>query len=1152
MLLTESGCITHLNVLVLGPPHTGKTTLCHTLLRGAVLDSSKNILGSTNATAQQQQQLPQTKSLYLGPYVPTIEESTTFQFIVNPSTGVQDSHQTDPTATSPQSTATPRRITITLMDLGGHPLYYALWPSAIAAADAFMLVYDVGDRQSLQSLWKYYRLIVETKSATLSMARPDEIPMLLVGSMVDTVTSNKMLSAPTTTRTTASASIESTPHAIPRTGGYGGHTTSTPLSTAKRPRQISSQMGQMFADILHIPHDETTSKAPQSITYCFRKLISEAQNKAAGMMLAAQTMNADTVAGLGSYPDPIMNSGPMSNTHGHNNSNSSNNNNSINSNGSTNAIGRSDGAGGVEWATRFRSEHQHMQRVQRGNGGGGGASNGSDATVHLASHTHNNSHHGVNRSNTLSVSTTTTNTNAQSDYASHNGVGSRSSNRSSSGSSVQSNDSVFVTASAGAASATQSLGSSLLPSSSSLSSSSSTNSSTTAAPSTTATPATTTRFSFASKLTFRSSVERVKGAVDRMSNTRKSAAAAAAASSSHGRKRSGGGSPSDSIAKPSPPALSITPLQSSNSSSGVLNRLPMQAGTTQSGWVKSPHSASPAYQHNTSLSDDSITTLYSPGYAYGSYPSDISYSNPVTVDIQKQQQEQHTLYPHKSNPHLTVSTHISGRQGDKETLHATATNTPTTSIYSPTSSYAADTSVSSTPGQNDERMDSLSLLSPVSVTADDRLLPSVIGSIRHRRDIAYRILVQMRAEEAREQSQLKQQQLQQLQHYLKLSKSPQQPPILYTESTLPQSATVSARQSTLSMDTLSGSSFSSEGGNTSTGGLIRPGYDARPVVRRMASMVHSRSALTNSGVHVILPERNISLSSLPVMSMSPGSIDHDESDTLFKKRSVNFGSEQDDMHDVTTLVGYNDVMGSAGDSEVKSGHVRVATDPDLLAKRYISALKGPHMTGGRPIQRPLVAGLSLQKSDLSMARQRIQGLLDELELVDFKDVDMGDQPLQQEISHSETSKAISDETNRLHRVKSEGVRESEVICKVDPNGSDLLQCATAESLSASHTTDRTYIGDDSAVVSASAMGDRDVLISHQKNNQPMRKNSEPQQVLEDVANGGKIISTSGEKDRPVSIARSRNLPSESHTRMLSEFLIELEAEHSPLISSALF
>ncbi|KAH6562170.1 hypothetical protein BASA62_009311 [Batrachochytrium salamandrivorans] len=242
----------------------------------------------------------------LDPYVPTIEESTTFQFIVNPSTGVQDSHQTDPTATSPQSTATPRRITITLMDLGGHPLYYALWPSAIAAADAFMLVYDVGDRQSLQSLWKYYRLIVETKSTTLSMARPDEIPMLLVGSMVDTVTSNKMLSTPTTTtttttttRTTTSASIESTPHAIPRTGGYCGHTTSTPLSTAKRPRQISSQMGQMFADILHIPHDETTSKAPQSITYCFRKLISEAQNKAAGMMLAAQTMNADTVAGLG-------------------------------------------------------------------------------------------------------------------------------------------------------------------------------------------------------------------------------------------------------------------------------------------------------------------------------------------------------------------------------------------------------------------------------------------------------------------------------------------------------------------------------------------------------------------------------------------------------------------------------------------------------------------------------------------------------------------------------------------------------------------------------------------------------------------------------------------------------------------------------------
>nr|KAJ3420189.1 Carbon-nitrogen hydrolase [Polyrhizophydium stewartii] len=117
-----------------------------------------------------------------------------------------------------------------------------------------MLVYDVGDKRSMHSLWKFYRLIIETK-----WMRPGDIPMLLVGSMVDTVSSDASLVSSSATPAASSGS------ALPR----------------KRPREVSPEMGQEFASILRIPHVETTAKAPKSIAFCFRTLIAEAKLRAA-------------------------------------------------------------------------------------------------------------------------------------------------------------------------------------------------------------------------------------------------------------------------------------------------------------------------------------------------------------------------------------------------------------------------------------------------------------------------------------------------------------------------------------------------------------------------------------------------------------------------------------------------------------------------------------------------------------------------------------------------------------------------------------------------------------------------------------------------------------------------------------------------------
>lgn len=126
-------------------------------------------------------------------------------------------------------------ISLNIMDVGGHPFYSTLWPSAILAADAFLLVYDVCERRSFDLLWPLYRQIVQIKQTK-------NLPILLVGNMVDTIL------------------------------------------TQGRARQVTPEMAAYFSNLVHIPAMETTAKALKSTAQCFKSLIQLIQKRASDLV----------------------------------------------------------------------------------------------------------------------------------------------------------------------------------------------------------------------------------------------------------------------------------------------------------------------------------------------------------------------------------------------------------------------------------------------------------------------------------------------------------------------------------------------------------------------------------------------------------------------------------------------------------------------------------------------------------------------------------------------------------------------------------------------------------------------------------------------------------------------------------------------------
>jgi hypothetical protein len=276
VLLNDLGKVTHMNILVLGDKHTGKSSLISTFV------NPKNAITCEKDS-----------------YSPTIEDSILLQYIVNTNRNDSNyntsslflvSNQTESLQEVLNNQTIPKdsvldlesilseissnmdgsscdfsvdtlnevslddlsvsqslfmehpekekmehsqTINLTITEIGGAEEFSSLIPSAIEKADAFMLVYDVGNEESFHHIWNYFRKIVEIK-----MERPKDIPMILVGSMVDTIVKR---------------------------------------ITSSRNREVTTEQGRLFANLTSIPFFESSAKAPKVVSSCFKKLISESQ-----------------------------------------------------------------------------------------------------------------------------------------------------------------------------------------------------------------------------------------------------------------------------------------------------------------------------------------------------------------------------------------------------------------------------------------------------------------------------------------------------------------------------------------------------------------------------------------------------------------------------------------------------------------------------------------------------------------------------------------------------------------------------------------------------------------------------------------------------------------------------------------------------------
>ncbi|TPX50368.1 hypothetical protein SeMB42_g02258 [Synchytrium endobioticum] len=313
MLLDDLYRITHLNILVLGPAHVGKSALVQAFVTGlpasvmppssptttttfnglsvyplpplSVAEAASAMDTPTMPNCNTSCQLPPSQNNnkpplsatshapYLAPYDPTIEDAHTIQYILPPgSVGLGHSSNKPLTAANVlPTTSNPsnnkdfvHRLIVTLSDVGGHPYYSALWASAIAAADAYILVYDVGDIKSLDRMWPFIKMIAETKAT-----KPQDLCILMIGNMVDTCAS-------------ASDSDSWTP-----ISSHGSIANVNKNVTPKRRRQVTAKMGQSLADVLEIGWRETTARAPHAVSAAFKSLIAECQIRVAILAKAA-------------------------------------------------------------------------------------------------------------------------------------------------------------------------------------------------------------------------------------------------------------------------------------------------------------------------------------------------------------------------------------------------------------------------------------------------------------------------------------------------------------------------------------------------------------------------------------------------------------------------------------------------------------------------------------------------------------------------------------------------------------------------------------------------------------------------------------------------------------------------------------------------
>ncbi|KAJ3315166.1 hypothetical protein HDV04_004307 [Boothiomyces sp. JEL0838] len=158
-MLVNSNCqLTHLSVLALGGPNTGKSTLINRFLKPSLAFNSE--------------------------YSPTIQASATIQHVMYSKKRIETSDMTG-------NILEAQRVILQCIDIGGK--YPELQLDEIPHADAFMIVYSVTDRESFNLCYSIYHGIVKNRFPNMK----GPFPIILIGTKVDLVSSVHQIRAET-------------------------------------------------------------------------------------------------------------------------------------------------------------------------------------------------------------------------------------------------------------------------------------------------------------------------------------------------------------------------------------------------------------------------------------------------------------------------------------------------------------------------------------------------------------------------------------------------------------------------------------------------------------------------------------------------------------------------------------------------------------------------------------------------------------------------------------------------------------------------------------------------------------------------------------------------------------------------------------------
>jgi hypothetical protein len=197
------------------------------------------------------------------PYSPSIEEGLTLQ------------HEYAAASSSSSNPHSHRgTVTLSLSEVGGHPAFRSLLPSAIEAADAIVCVYDVGDATSWEAVWAYVQCIAQVKGTGAGPLPP----LLLLGNQLDTITG-------------------------------AGNAGNAGLGKPRRERQVRREDGAALAARLGVQFAETTAMAPMSVRATLSTLIQVALAVGAGAAgdgPPAKGDDAPDTAPLRNPPPPML------------------------------------------------------------------------------------------------------------------------------------------------------------------------------------------------------------------------------------------------------------------------------------------------------------------------------------------------------------------------------------------------------------------------------------------------------------------------------------------------------------------------------------------------------------------------------------------------------------------------------------------------------------------------------------------------------------------------------------------------------------------------------------------------------------------------------------------------------------------------------